>query len=332
MMSVKSRVLEIMEKNRSKAISGQELADYLSVSRAAIWKAIRSLKEEGYQIEATTNKGYLLMDNNDILSGEGIKTYLQPEYQNNPVIVYKQIDSTNLEGKKIAAVGTKHGTVILAEEQTEGRGRLGRSFYSPAQTGIYMSIILKPQKSLNDFLLITVAAAVGVCRVIKKLTDKKPQIKWVNDIFLDNKKICGILTEAVSNFEIGMVESVILGIGINIKTNENQFPEELREIAGSLFSEGITRNQIAAEIINEIMKLSENLEDKTLIEEYKKYSLVLGKIISYNKNGEIYTAKAIDINNQGNLVVENEQGETYIIQSGEVSIGSGQILGNSKHS
>jgi BirA family biotin operon repressor/biotin-[acetyl-CoA-carboxylase] ligase len=128
-----------------------------------------------------------------------------------------------------------------------------------------------------------------------------------------------------------MVESVILGIGLNIKTDENQFPEELREIAGSLFPEGITRNQIAAEIINEIMNLSENLEDKSLIEEYKKYSLVLGKVISYNKNGESYTAKAIDINNQGNLVVENEQGETYVIQSGEVSIGSRQMLEALKH-
>ncbi len=327
-MSIKSRILEVLEKNRSQAISGQELADHLSVSRAAVWKAIQSLKEEGYQIEATTNKGYQLLDNNDILSGEGIKAFLLPEYRNNSIIVYKKIDSTNLQGKKTAATGVENGTVILAEEQTEGRGRLGRSFFSPADTGIYMSIILKPQKSLNDFLLITVAAAVGVCRVIKKLTNKEPKIKWVNDIFLDNKKVCGILTEAVSNFEIGMVESVILGIGLNVKTDENQFPEELRKIAGSLFPEGITRNQIAAEIINEIMNLSENLEDQSLIEEYKEYSLVLGKIISYNKNGNLYSAKAIDINNQGNLVVENEQGEVSIIQSGEVTIGSRQILGN----
>lgn len=325
-MSIKSRVLEVLEKNRAKAISGQELADYLSVSRAAIWKAIRSLKEEGYQIEATTNKGYLLLDHNDIVSGEGIKTFLLPEYQNNPIIVYKQIDSTNLQGKKIAATGAANGTVILAEEQTQGRGRLGRSFFSPSQTGIYMSIILKPQKSLNDFLLITVAAAVGVCRAIKKLTHKEPKIKWVNDIFLEGKKICGILTEAVSNFEIGTIESVILGIGLNVKTSENQFPDELREIAGSLFPEGITRNQIAAEIINEIMNLSENLEDTSLIEEYKEYSLVLGKIISYKKNEALFTAKAIDINNQGNLIVENDKGEISVIQSGEVTIGSRQML------
>jgi BirA family biotin operon repressor/biotin-[acetyl-CoA-carboxylase] ligase len=128
------------------------------------------------------------------------------------------------------------------------------------------------------------------------------------------------------------VESVILGIGLNVKTNETQFPEELRKVAGSLFPDGITRNQIAAEIINEIMNLSENLENSTLIEEYKAYSLMLGKVISYNKNGELYTAKAIDINNQGNLVVENEQGETYVIQSGEVTIGSRQMTENSKHS
>ena len=326
-MSVKNEVLHILESNRGRNISGQELADTLMVSRTAIWKAINSLKDEGYMI-AAANKGYSLSTSSDVLSSEGIRLYLNEEFSNIPIVVYKTIASTNSEAKLLAVQNAVHGTTVISEEQTKGRGRFGRDFFSPSDSGIYMSIILKPKLNIENSVLVTTAAAVAVCHAIEKFTNDLPMIKWVNDIFLDNKKVCGILTEAVSNFEIGMVESVILGIGLNVKTDENQFPEELRKIAGSLFPEGITRNQIAAEIINEIMNLSENLEDQSLIEEYKEYSLVLGKIISYNKNGNLYSAKAIDINNQGNLVVENEQGEVSIIQSGEVTIGSRQILGN----
>ncbi|KKH92434.1 hypothetical protein EO95_11655 [Methanosarcina sp. 1.H.T.1A.1] len=321
-MSLKSEVLRILEENRNTAVSGQELANKLSVSRSAIWKAIQALKEEGYSVNATTNKGYQLSVDNDLLSPEGIEIFLNPKYKKNSITVYQSLSSTNVEAKKMAIGGVEQGAVILAEEQREGRGRLGKSFFSPAKTGIYMSIILCPKMKTSNAILITIASAVAVCRVIEKLTGEEPKIKWVNDILLNEKKICGILTEAVSDFESDTVENVIVGIGINVKTEKEQFPPELRGIATSLFPKNIYRNQLAAEIINELLDLYTQLEDKSFISEYKARSMVLGKDINYYQNGKRHSGRAIDINEIGSLIVQNEEGEIYALQSGEITIGS----------
>jgi len=312
-MRLKNKIIEILEKNRDCSISGQELADKLSVSRTAVWKTIQSLEKDGYIIDASTNKGYKLNENSDIISYEGIKIFLSEKYKKFTVQIYKILDSTNTYAKKIIIDGAKHGTIIIANEQKAGRGRFGRTFFSPADTGIYLSIILKPQKKISDTSLITIAAAVAVCDTIKKTTCSEPKIKWVNDIFLNGKKICGILTEAVSDFESGIVESAVTGIGINIKTAEERFPEDLKRTASSLFPENISRNQIIAELINNFFELYENLSDKNLIERYKEYSLVLGKEITYFKDDKTQTGTAVDINENGNLIIKDKNKKTSVL-------------------
>ena len=227
-MSVKQSVLQALEENRKICISGEQLAKTLNISRSSVWKAIKSLKDEGYCIAATTNKGYRLETGSDVLSYEGMLPWLAPQNKNLTIKVYKTIGSTNQVAKKMAIDGEAQGTVIISEEQTQGRGRMGRSFFSPAKSGIYMSLILRPNVYAHEAVLVTTAASVGVCRAIEKVTDKNPQIKWVNDIFLDDKKICGILTEAVTNFETGLVECVIIGIGLNFRLPEENFPAGIK--------------------------------------------------------------------------------------------------------
>ena len=320
-MSLKKSVLKVMEENRSKYISGQQLADELSVSRSAIWKAINSLKNDGYNIDATTKKGYKLIEENDLLSREGIIPYLDKKYTDIPLIVKQTVISTNAEAKKLAVDNASHGTVIISEEQTGGRGRLGRSFYSPAKTRIYMSIILHPHINITAASLITTAASVAVCRAIRSLCNMEAKIKWVNDIFIDDKKVCGILTEAVTDFESGMVESIILGIGINIKTIH--FPDEIKETAASLYSSdssAINRNLLIAKILNELFPLYDNLEERKFINEYKSYSMILGEDIKYYLNNTEYSGKAVDIDNNGGLIVQVSGGKIETLNSGEITI------------
>lgn len=323
-MSVKESVLKILEENRDRSISGEELAKYLSVSRTAIWKAIKSLRGEGYNISAVTNRGYQLTKDNDLISAEGIKIFLNPKYSENYIRVYKTIDSTNKEAKKLLMDNEMpHGTILIAEEQTAGRGRFQRKFFSPSNKGIYMSVILRPNMELSKAIHITTSAAIAVCRAIETLTKKRPKVKWVNDIFLDDKKICGILTEATGNFESGRVENVVVGIGVNFKTDSKDFPEDIKNIAGSIFqgeSPNITRNQLVAEILNELFELCENLDDKSIMKEYRILSLVLGKEVSFLKNNKMNKGTAVDITEDGALVIKHENGEIDYLNSGEVSV------------
>lgn len=317
-MGLKHEVLKLLEENREHYLSGQEIANRLAFSRTAVWKAIHSLKEEGYQIHAVSNKGYQLDQACDRLSSEGIHTCLTEDLKNLPITVYQQMGSTNTEAKQQALNGAPHGTVILAEEQTQGRGRLGRKFYSPKGTGIYMSLILRPQLHLNQAIQVTTTVAVAICRVIEKLTNQHPHIKWVNDIYIGKQKICGILTEAVTDFESGQVEFIILGIGLNVNTVD--FPKEIDQIAGSLNPKDITRNQLCAHLLNELFSLFSNLNDPKLLEEYKSKSNVLGKWITFMKNQQLYEALAEDINEQGELIVRLKNAEKMILNSGEISI------------
>ncbi len=319
-MLLKNKIIEILEENRNSSISGQDIAKKLSVSRTAVWKNINVLKKEGYVINATTNKGYTLEKNSDVISSEGIRVFLKKELFDNQIYIYNSIDSTNLQAKIKALEGASDGTVIISEEQTSGYGRFGRSFFSPAKKGIYMSIIYRPNKALEESVFITVIAAVAVCRAIEKVSELKPQIKWVNDIFVGDKKVCGILTEAVSGVESGISENIIVGIGINVKTDECEFPIEIKNSAGSLSDENISRNQLIAEIINEISELSRSFDKSEIIKQYKSRSNLIGRNITYTKNENEYVAKAIDINDEGHLVVENIQGQRFEFQSGEIKI------------
>lgn len=322
-MLIKGKVLKILEENKGRNISGEEIAKTLNISRTSIWKAINSLRNEGYVINAVTNKGYSLATNTDFISKEGISLYLNKSCSDIEIYNYKTISSTNEIAKNLALSGAKHGTVVISEEQTAGKGRLGRSFYSPANTGIYMSIILRPNLTAMDSVLITTSSSVIICESIKKVTGIDCQIKWINDIYLNNKKVAGILTEASTNFESGTIDYLILGIGINFNQPKDDFLDELKSIASSLFNNNnnnINRNMLCAEIISNILDMIPRIKNYDFISEYKKRSIVLNQEIIYISSGISSKGKAININCDGSLVVEHDDGSIKILNSGEVSI------------
>ncbi len=262
----------------------------------------------------------------DILLKEEILKNSNSNLASSQLFVLKAVNSTNLYAKQLAKDNCPHFTVIVADSQTEGRGRMGRDFFSPGGTGIYMSIILDCQKIKLPSGLLTVATGVAICNVFKKLLNIDASIKWVNDIYFNNKKVCGILAESLTVPNINPSGFVIIGIGINVSTPSRIFPGKLCEIAGSIFPEHISRNEIIAMVIDELrmMCTKDNVEE--LIDEYKSRSFILNKKISFTQNGKTFAGIAADINKDGNLIVRLESGKTAILSSGEVSLGSKQFL------
>lgn len=322
-MSVKEQVQKLLEENRDKSLSGQEIADRLGVTRAAVWKAVNALKKEGYQIEAANNRGYVLAQESDVLSESGIRIELEERYRDSEIHVYKEIDSTNQEVKRRAIDGAPERMAILAEQQSAGKGRKGRGFYSPAGTGIYMSVLFRPTvEQSKDVVLITTAASVAVCRAIRTVLGEEPEIKWVNDVYFRGKKVCGILTEAVSDFESGHIGTVVVGIGINYRVPDNGFPKEIRDIAGAVCGEDrmVPRNTLVAAILNELYSLYEGLSKRTFIEDYRKLSNVIGKKVRFTSGESWVEAKALDVDQDGGLVVELENGETQVLRTGEITL------------
>lgn len=323
-MSVKQKILEILETEKGKYISGEELATHLSVSRTAVWKAVKSLVSEGYSIAAVSNKGYCLSNNNDILSEQSIAKYLAEEAALFKISVHKTIGSTNSAVKELAGQGAAEGTVVIAEEQTSGRGRRNRTFYSPADTGIYMSILLRPKISAAEALFITTSAAVAVAQAIEELSGREAKIKWVNDIFCDGKKICGILTEASFDMESGGLEFAVLGIGINVKTPKDGFQDDIKDIATAVFENDTnivdTKSRLVADVLKRFWNYYLGLENKTFLSQYQERSLVIGKEILVLGNNTSEKVLALEIDDQCHLKVRHEDGSIELLSSGEVSI------------
>lgn len=216
----------------------------------------------------------------------------------------------------------EEGLVVVAGEQSAGRGRMGRSFFSPGDSGVYMSLLLKPKIRPEDAVQITTAAAVSVCRALEKLGVINPEIKWVNDIYICNKKVCGILTESSFNANSGFLDFAVLGVGVNIYESEAGFPDEIKNIAGAVFSERKEnlRNRFIAEFINEFFVFYNKLNSKEHLKEYKEKSFVLGKEINILQGGAVREGKAVDIDENCNLVVELPDGKTEKLYSGEISV------------
>ena len=323
-MSTKTRILALLESNRGQSVSGAYMAAKLTVSRNAVWKAIRELEKDGYRIEAVTNKGYCLSADNDILSVQGMLPFLWQKKQADTIFVYNSLESTNKTAKEMAISKAEHGTTIIADSQTMGKGRYDRVFYSPPGHGLYMSFVLRPEQlRFTAPTLATSFAAVSVCEAIEAITDKTPKVKWVNDIFLDGKKICGILTEAVTDFESGHIQWTVVGIGVNFSTPLTDFPEDLRPIAGSVFMDGpvsTTRNHLAAEIVNRMVTPVNQYDEKKILAQYKRRLCMLGEEILVSQMSETYTAVALDIDGRGRLIVKKDSGETLSLSAGEIMI------------
>ncbi|HFI0638772.1 TPA: bifunctional biotin--[acetyl-CoA-carboxylase] ligase/biotin operon repressor BirA [Streptococcus suis] len=302
----------LLLKEKDDYVSGEDLAQELGISRTSIWKAIRQLEAHGLTIEAARNRGYKLAEG-DLLLPDLISQDLQL-----PVHLNADSDSTQLDAKQGIEAGHTSPALYLAPYQNKAKGRFGRPFYASKSGGIYMSLRLSPHVPFLEFKPYTILAAAAVVKAIQSLCDLDIQIKWVNDIYLGQKKVAGILTEAISSMENQRVTDVIIGVGINVHIDD--FPKELHQTAGNLFDDQppFTRNQL----ITAIWKAFFETDEKELIALYKEKSLVVGQQVSFVENQVEFKGTAIAVTDTGNLVIQLDNGKAKIISSGEISLTS----------
>ena len=322
-LSTKENILALFEENKGIHFSGEEIAAQLSVSRAAVWKAVNALRSDGYVIDAVPNKGYRLSMNTDILSVQGIEKYLDSQNRQLTIQVLPEVSSTNTMLREKANEETPEGYVIIANGQTEGRGRRGRSFYSPVDTGIYLSILLRPKEiATNELTNLTSMAAVAACETIEEVSGQTPGIKWVNDIYIDGRKVSGILTEASISMENGSVEYVVVGIGFNVYLPEDGFSGEIKDIAGAIFDrkKDDGKNLLVAGFLNHFMNYYAEFDKKDYVKKYQERSLVVGKEITVLAPSGSRKAFALEVDDTCALIVQYEDGSTERLNSGEISI------------
>ncbi|MDO4989412.1 MAG: biotin--[acetyl-CoA-carboxylase] ligase [Eubacteriales bacterium] len=318
----KDDVLALLQEREGDYLSGEELARGLSLSRTAVWKAIGQLRAEGYPIESVTRRGYRLLPGGDVLSADGVMKHLR--HRELRIEVFPSVGSTNTVLKTLAEQGEAAGCVVIAGEQTAGRGRMGRSFYSPAGSGLYMSVLYRPSSPAADAVRITACAAVAVAGTIEELSGRQAQIKWVNDVLVDGKKVCGILTEASLDCESGMFRHLIVGIGVNTAVPDGDFPEALRGVAGSAFGPAPVpqlRCRLAAGILDRLTDFMEDPGSERCFEAYRARSVVLGKRVTLLSPGrEPAEAEVLGLERDYSLRVRLGDGSETRVSSGEVSV------------
>lgn len=319
-MKLKEKILNLLNEKETEFISGQYLAELFSVSRNAVWKAVNSLRQDGYNIHAVQNKGYTL-DGCSIFTGEVIKSYLQSPAK---IGYIPSVTSTNDIIMEYGRKGLEEFITIVADSQSNGRGRKGRIFYSPDNAGTYFSILLKPNVHFSESLYITTAAAAAVTEAIKQLYNIDTEIKWVNDIYYNGKKICGILTEAHVDMESGTVDYAALGIGINVFEPEESYHKDIKNIAGAAFSRSMFDNRIRCEITAKVIDIFyeyyKNLSNMTFLNTYKSRSFLTGKNVTVEKDGIVQKAFVKGIDDKCRLQVLFENGIEENLLSCEVSL------------
>jgi len=305
-------------------VSGEVLAQKLGISRVAVWKQIQKLKDMGYKITSDQNLGYCLISRPDLLLPQEIQRGLSTNYIGKEIYYFPELKSTNRMAKEKVlhrVEGRDEGTLIIAEKQSAGKGRLGREWFSPPG-GIWLSIILYPQLFPSYISRITLMTAVAVVKTIKVCTQIEPQIKWPNDILINEKKVCGILTEMSA--ELDIINWVVVGIGINANIDLRDFPEDIQENTISLketSGKEISRVKLAQTFLQEFEKYYEKLKRKefsSILKEWKLYSHTLRKKIRVDIGERIITGEAIEINESGALILKKEDGELAEIISGTI--------------
>lgn len=304
-------------------ISGQELCNRFGVSRTAVWKAINQLKEAGYEIEAQQNKGYRLMAAPDLMSEAEIKSLMHTEWVAKEVLYFDTIDSTNTKAQELAEKGYQSGTLVVADKQESGKGRRGRSWVSPSGTGIFMTLMIKPDINPNNASMLTLVAALAVAKAITSVTGEEALIKWPNDIVVNGKKVCGILTEMNAQFDY--INHIVVGIGINV--HNESFPEEISQMASSLMIEAGGKRFHRAQIIAETMSYFEQYYDtflktqdlSALVREYDKLLVNRNKSVRVLDPKEPFDGKAMGITPKGELIVDTWESRK-LVSSGEVSV------------
>lgn len=304
-------------------ISGQELCNRFGVSRTAVWKAINQLKEAGYEIEAQQNKGYRLMAAPDLMTEAEIKSLMHTEWVAKEVLYFDTIDSTNTKAQELAEKGYPSGTLVVADKQESGKGRRGRSWVSPSGTGIFMTLMIKPDINPNNASMLTLVAALAVAKAITSVTGEEAMIKWPNDIVVNGKKVCGILTEMNAQFDY--INHIVVGIGINV--HNESFPEEISQMASSLMIEAGGKRFHRAQIIAETMSYFEQYYDtflqtqdlSALVREYDELLVNMNKAVRVLDPKEPFDGKAMGITPKGELIVDTWESRK-LVSSGEVSV------------
>lgn len=316
--ATKQALLAALSAAQGECISGQQLAQQLGVSRAAVHKAAAALAAQGYALEAAPRRGYRLAGG-DPFCAEAVGEYDAPIY------LYDKLESSNRTAKTLALEGAPHGTMVLTSQQTAGRGRLGRRFESPAGKGIYLSLVLRPGLPMTEAQAVTVSAAVAVCRAVKKLCGLELGIKWVNDLYYNGKKVCGILTEAALNLESGMLDYAVLGLGFNVIAPAEGWPDDLRDVAGALY-DGTpapgARAMLAAAFLNEFWPLYRAGPRSGCLDEYRSRQALVGRqVLVTPRQGEPRQAAALGINDEWKLIVRfTGESRPTALNSGEVSV------------
>ena len=319
---MKNEILRLL-KTSDTYISGQQLCGYFKVSRTSVWKVMEQLKKEGYEIEAVRNRGYRLVSSPDVMSEAEIKSLLGTEWAGRKVVYYDETDSTNNRAKDSGEKNGAHGTLFIADKQNAGKGRRGRAWESPSGKSIYMTILLRPQITPDKAPMLTLIMGLSVAEGIRKVSGAETEIKWPNDIVMNKKKVCGILTEMATEMEY--VNYVVIGVGINV--NQQQFPEEIADTAASLCRETgriYRRSELIAAVLE---RFEENygifLKTGDLSGIQKAYDAVLvncGQEVRVLEPGHEYEAVAEGINRNGELMVRLPDGERRYIFAGEVSV------------
>ena len=322
-MNIKQTLLNTLAEADGGYISGAAIAEKLGVSRNAVWKTVKALEADGFVIESVTSKGYRLSADSNRISADLIAPLLTTKEIGRNMQVFSEIDSTNTAAKKLASERVPDGTVIIADKQTEGRGRMGRSFESPSGTGIYMSLVLYPEFGLECAPLITSAAACAVAEAIDEVCGCDVSIKWVNDLYLNGRKICGILTEASLGLEMKNLGHAVIGIGVNVRSVRNVFGEELGNIATSIEDEtGVKadRNVLCGAMLNKLEHYLGMVESREFLNEYRRRELLTGNTITANVGGNTLTGMAMGIDDNANLIIKLPDGKLKKLGSGEASL------------
>ena len=319
-MATKDQILSLLLSCRGSFLSGEELAKTLGVSRAAVWKGVKALKEAGFPIDAQQNRGYRLESGADILSTQGILGLLEPGLPYR-IDLRPSVTSTNALLREQAAGGAAEGTVLISGAQSQGRGRLGRSFFSPADTGVYLSILLRPDlDNPGKATTLTTLAALAACEAVTEIAGRQAQIKWVNDVLLDGRKTAGILTEAALSLEDGTLDYVVLGVGFNLYAPAGGFPPEIADTAGAILSAPMDdgKNALCAAFLNRFWALYRRPEGYEA--RYRQHCMVLGREVWVITPKEQRLAKALDLDERCALIVEYPDGTRQTLKAGEVRI------------
>ncbi|CFX85196.1 Biotin--acetyl-CoA-carboxylase ligase [Syntrophomonas zehnderi OL-4] len=324
-MSVRETVLQALKDSKGQWVSGEALSEVLGVSRTTVWKQVRKLVSDGYEIESSSKKGYRLRVPADLLSPQEVLEGLSTQqFGQNHYFYYQELDSTNNRARELAAEGYPEGTVVAAEMQTAGRGRRGRDWYSPNQEGIYVSVILRPLLPLKEISRVSLLTAVAVAETLATDLNLHPLIKWPNDILINNRKIAGILSEVVTDMD--SIEYIVVGIGLNINNFPPDFPHDFRTPATSVQAEcqrPLPRVQILQNLLfnleNHYQKLLQGRFGDTL-EKAKNLSMVIGREVKIDTLNGFLTGQAVDIDDHGFLLVRDQSGTIHTVMSGEISL------------